>query len=101
MNLRHRPLDLYPSTVDGDGTQLTHVRVVVTVDMLRVYESDGKRGARLIASTPHDGAEKLRGAHYQIATPSGTWEVRRAGGCGCGDPLKMIPMRKLPTEVLA
>lgn len=32
----------------------------------------------------------------QIVTPDGTWEVRQqSGGCGCGSPIKKVPISQL------
>lgn len=83
-------LDLFPQTVRlPTGVQFSPVRVVVVDDVVQLYRTSPNSNLiemfweRALLSS---SGSRLGG--YELTTEDGPVMLSRAGGCGCGNPLK-------------
>jgi hypothetical protein len=82
-------LDVFPAIVEfGPKCSAQHARVY---DTAQIFVSRGNRVELLVEEkqvTSVEGSGSRREpAHVQFADGS-SWTIRKAGSCGCGDPLK-------------
>jgi hypothetical protein len=94
--------DTFPCEVTFEGQVLRPVRVLVARDRVYVYGAEAGRPKLLLDSSwqrdgstvPEVHAPKNEPAHL-LLSEGFVLHVNRAGGCGCGNVLKAVPLSVL------
>lgn len=94
------PLVLFPMNVETPLGALSGCKVYVAHGRVEVYRHPGEpeleAGVHTLTMRPERGVRAL------IITDQGAeWTIRKAAGCGCGDPLKGWDPRRRQRAVSA
>ena len=82
-------IDVYPSKVTlPDGAEMTRVRTIVADGKLRMYVAQNGDPFLYLERDVQEivGKSPIRG--ITLVTADGDVNVKKFGGCGCGDKLK-------------
>lgn len=90
-----QPLNVFPAKLVADGIQYSQARVFVTGERALIFsESPNTPKVERMDVEKIEGRASKTSASVVTFADGTTWEVYRAGGCGCGNSLKRFNARR-------
>lgn len=92
--------DLFPANVYINEVLHPQVRFLTTGTVAWVFGLDDNGTPTVVAEGDVETVDVRQGSNWRATVSGVIWNVSRAGGCGCGSPLKRASQRALVAQGL-